>query len=92
MTLDIREKLFTPGVTHLTENLDVVAKDYPRAEVGRANAPSDNQLVTDTALHIRFRGLKVAALNIVLTRKQTQRRFKDLMDIALVAQKAFEEA
>ena len=92
VTHDIREKLFTPGVTHLTENLDVVAKDYPRAEVGRANAPSDNQLVTDTALHIRFRGLKVAALNIVLTRKQTQRRFKDLMDIALVAQKAFEEA
>ncbi len=91
VTHDIRERLFTPGVTHLTENLDVVAKDYPRAEVGCVNAPNDNQLITDTALHIRFRGLKVAALNVVLTRKQTQRRFKDLMDIALVAQKAFEE-
>lgn len=88
---DLREKLFTPGVTHLTENLDVVAKDYPRAEVGRANAPNDNQLIQDSALHIRFRGLKVAALNIVLTRKQTQQRFKDKMDVALVAQKAFEE-
>lgn len=89
LTHALREKLFTGGVTHLSETLDVVAKDYPRAKVGENIAPNDQDLIYDKALHIRFRGLKFANLDVVVNRKQTQRRFKDLMDVALVGRDRF---
>lgn len=90
VTHQIRQALFTPGVTHLTPTLDVVAKDYPRAKIGSSTAPTDDDLIRDRALHVRVRGLKFADLDIVVTRKQTQRRFKDLMDVALVARQRFD--
>lgn len=90
VTHQIRNTFFTPGVTHLTSDLDVVALDYPRAKVGFINPPSDDDLIKDRALHILVRGLKFANLDVVITRKQTQRRFKDMMDIALVGKREFE--
>jgi hypothetical protein len=82
VTHAVREERFNPGVTHLTEDLDVVALDYPRA-VGRP-APTDDDLIRDASFHVRFRGLKFAALDVVVLRKLTQRRPKDLADAALV--------
>ena len=82
VTHAVRARHFTPGVTHLTSDLDVVAQDYPR-EVGRAPF-TDNDLIRDRALHVRFRGLKFASLDIVVKRKLMQRRPKDLSDVALV--------
>lgn len=84
LTHELREKYFTPGVTHLTPDLDVVARDYPRALL-RSSAPTDNDLIHDRALHIYVRGLKFASLDMVLTRKQAQRRPKDLTDIELAS-------
>lgn len=85
ITHAVREQFFTPGVTHINEDLDVVSKDYPRA-ILRQPAATDNDLIRDRGLHIRVRGLKFAALDVVLTRKQTQRRPKDLMDVKLATQ------
>lgn len=79
----VREARFTPGVTHVTAELDVVAKDYPRV-LARAAAPGDDELIRDRALHFRVRGLKFAASEVVLARKQTQRRPKDLADVARI--------
>lgn len=81
----LREKFFTPGVTHLTSNLDVVARDYPRSIANLKPAPTDNDLIRDRHLHIRVRGFKFAHLDVVVTRKQMQRREKDLADVALVS-------
>ncbi len=83
VTHRVREKRFTPGVTHVTSALDVVARDYPRV-IARPAAPTDDDLVRDRALHFRVRGLKFASLDIVVTRKLAQRRPKDLADVALV--------
>ena len=57
--------------------------DYPRV-IGRASAPGDNDLIRDRAMHFRFRGLKFVALDVVVTRKQTQRRARVLADVAKV--------
>jgi hypothetical protein len=83
VTHEVRERRFTPGVTHVTPELDVVARDYPRA-IARGRAPDDDRLIGDRALHFRVRGLKFAALEVVVTRKLLQRRPKDLADVAKV--------
>lgn len=85
MTGAVRSERYTPGVTHINKDLDVVSKNYPRA-IARDAAPTDDQLVGDRALYFRFRGLKFAALDVVVTRKLTQRRDKDLADVAKVGQ------
>ncbi len=84
VTHAVREARFDGGVTHVNADLDVVARDYPRA-IARAEAPGDDHLVGDRALHFRYRGLKFASLDVVVERKQTQRRAKDLADVARVA-------
>jgi len=91
VTNQLREKLFTPGVTHLTDSLDVVSKNYPRAILESHTLPIDDDLIRDRHLHVRVRGLKFASLDVVTKRKQIQRRFKDLMDVALVSQREFEK-
>lgn len=83
VTHRVREKRFTPGVTHVTGELDVVARDYPRV-IARPAAPTDDDLIRDRALHFRVRGLKFASLDVVVTRKLMQRRPKDLADVARV--------
>jgi Flp pilus assembly protein TadD len=83
VTHALRRRRFTPGVTHVTKELDVVAQDYPRV-IARAAAPTDDDLIRDRALHFRVRGLKFAALDVVLDRKLAQRRPKDLADAELV--------
>jgi hypothetical protein len=83
VTRALRRRRFTPGVTHVTSELDVVAQDYPRV-VARAAAPTDDDLIRDRALHFRVRGLKFASLDVVLDRKLAQRRPKDLADAARV--------
>lgn len=89
ITHDIRNQFFTPGVTHLTPELDVVSMDYPRAKSASELPPNDNDLIQDSANHIFVRGLKFSNLDIVITRKKHQRRFKDLMDIGLVSKRDF---
>lgn len=86
VTHRLREQFFTPGVTHLSETLDVVAKDYPRTIAHLGKAPTDEDLIRDRGLHIHVRGLKFAQLDVVITRKQMQRRPKDLADIARVSE------
>lgn len=90
ITHELRNQYFTGGVTHLTPDLDVVALNYPRTLL-RPSAPTDNDLIRDRALHTRFRGLKFASLDVVITRKQTQRRPKDLVDIALSSRIRYDE-
>lgn len=83
VTHAVRRRRFTPGVTHVTGDLDVVARDYPRV-IARGSAPTDDDLIRDRALHFRVRGLKFATLDVVVERKLLQARPKDLEDAARV--------
>ncbi len=76
---------FDDGVTRLSENLDVVTRNYPRS-FGDAPAPDDDRLIHDPSLHFVARGIRFADPRVVMTRKQHQRRDKDLRDVARLAE------
>lgn len=84
-----RFRRFDGGVTHLTERIDVVSFNYPRS-FSSTPALSDDELIARPDCQFHVRGMRFADPRIVLTRKQHQRRDKDLRDVALLA--AFFEA
>ena len=79
---DSRMKHFDNGVTNIDNTTDVVAYNYARCFQGKAI--NDTQLITIPKHHFLVRGCKFAYPTIVLTRKQYQRRPKDLKDISLL--------
>ncbi|MCL4747061.1 MAG: hypothetical protein KJZ83_16830 [Burkholderiaceae bacterium] len=81
---ELREAHFDQGVTRLSENLDVVARGYSRS-FGGDTPPDDDALIANPSNHFVVRGLRFADPRIVLTRKQHQRRDKDLRDVPLLA-------
>ncbi len=79
---EIRMKHFNNGVTKIDNTTDVVAYNYARCF--KEKAINDTQLITNPNNHFLVRGCKFASPKIVLTRKQYQRRCKDLADINLL--------
>lgn len=81
---DLRFRHFDGGVTHLTERLDVVSFNYPRS-FSSSPALTDDDLIARKECQFHVRGMRFADPGIVLTRKQHQRREKDLRDVALLS-------
>lgn len=79
-----RTARFHDGVTHLTPTLDVVSRGYPRS-FGTMPALDDDRMIDDPDHHFFVRGVRFADPRIVMTRKQHQRRDKDLRDVALLS-------
>jgi len=80
----VRFAQFDGGVTHLTPHVDVVSFNYPRT-FGAAPVLTDDEMIERPGAHFHVRGVRFADPQIVLTRKQHQRRDKDLRDVALLA-------
>jgi hypothetical protein len=80
----IRFKHFNGGVTNLATGVDVVAFNYPRSF---SNEPplTDEKIIKRPQNHFFSRGLKFVDPIIALTRRQHQRRDKDLKDLALLS-------
>jgi hypothetical protein len=70
---------FGRGVTHLNSWLDLVTRGYARS-LDHA-AISDDELINDPRHHFWFRGFKFADVQLVLRRKASQKRPKDLADV-----------
>lgn len=81
----LRAKHFDRGIRQLAPRVDVVTFNYPRSFAPGQAASTDEQLLEDPSLHFMVRGFKVADPQVVLTRKQHQRRDKDLRDLPLLA-------
>jgi hypothetical protein len=81
----LRFAQFHGGVTHLTPRVDVVAFNYPRSFSAAPDLTDDEMIATPEA-HFHVRGIRFADPHIVLTRKQHQRRDKDLRDVGLLGQ------
>ena len=79
----LRAAHFDQGVTHLSPTLDVVSANYARS-FGRHPAIDDDRLIDDPSYHFRVRGVRFACPQVVLTRKQHQRREKDFRDAGLL--------
>jgi len=80
----LRFAQFDGGVTHLSPRLDVVSFNYPRS-FSDAPALTDDEMIERPSAHFHVRGVRFADPRIVLTRKQHQRRDKDLRDVGLLA-------
>jgi tetratricopeptide (TPR) repeat protein len=76
---------FHDGVSNLTRTLDVVSRGYPRSFTA-APAIEDDRMIDDPACHFLVRGVRFADPRIVMTRKQHQRREKDLRDVSLLSE------
>lgn len=80
----LRTAHFDAGVTRLGPALDVVSRNYPRSFT-EAPAIDDDRMIDDPGCHFLVRGVRFADPRIVMTRKQHQRRDKDLRDVALLS-------
>lgn len=76
---------FDAGVTRLSPTLDVVSCGYPRSFTAMP-AIDDERMIDDPDCHFFVRGVRFADPRIVMTRKQHQRRDKDLRDVALLSE------
>lgn len=72
------------GVTRLGDRVDVVSFNYPRSFTSLP-ALTDDELISRPEQHFFVRGVRFADPRIVLTRKQHQRRDKDLRDVELLS-------
>lgn len=79
----VRFARFDGGVTQLTPRVDVVSFNYPRS-FSSVQALTDDEMIADRDAHFHVRGVRFADPRIVLTRKQHQRRDKDMRDIGLL--------
>jgi len=80
----IRFSHFNGGVTNLEGNVDVVAHNYARSF--SAERPlTDDQIIKRSGKHFFSRGLKFVDPVVAITRRQHQRRDKDLRDLKLLA-------
>ena len=75
---------FDDGVTRLGPTVDVVTRNYPRSFTA-APAIDDDRMIDDPDCHFLVRGVRFADPRIVMTRKQHQRRDKDLRDVAALS-------
>ena len=80
----VRRACFDAGISRLAPGLDLVTEGYARS-FGNQAAPSDDELIDDPSRHFYVRGMRFAHPEVVLTRKQHQRREKDLRDLPLLA-------
>lgn len=78
-----REEVFGDGITKLSSTADVVRRGYARSFTGEPPC-DDDSLIDLPSLHFFVRGIRFADPSIVLTRKQVQRRPKDLTDTTLL--------
>jgi hypothetical protein len=78
----VRETLFTKSFQEIGAQLDVVSEGYHQVITGERY--SDDLLIDDSRLHIRFRGFKFASLNVVRDRKNFHGRPKDVLDVELI--------
>jgi hypothetical protein len=81
VTGNIRNK-YGDGVTHLTDNIDIVTRNYVR--VHDSVLISDDELIQNDNYHFYFAGCKFTNIDLVYYRKNAQRREKDLMDVRLI--------
>lgn len=81
---ELRFRQFDGGVTHLTDRIDIVSFNYPRS-FSSTPALTDDELIARKDCQFHVRGIRFADPEIVLTRKQHQRRDKDLRDVALLS-------
>ncbi len=75
-----RHPRFGAGITHLADHVDIVTEGYHRVHPPRV-AISDDALIEDPRHHFLFRGVKFAALPLILDRKDYSRRPKDVVDV-----------
>ncbi len=80
----IRFARFNGGVTRLDGGVDVVAFNYPRSFSDEAPL-TDEHIIKRPAHHFFARGLKFVDPSVALTRRQHQRREKDLRDLKSLA-------
>ena len=78
----LRDQRYGPGVTKFAPGLDIVTEGYHRVREGTAY--TDDQIIDNPRLHVRFRGLKIVAPFIVRDRKDFSRRPKDCLDVELM--------
>jgi hypothetical protein len=81
---EVRMEHFDNGVTNIDNTIDVVAYNYARCFKG--TPINDTNLIHKPSNHFLVRGCKFASPNIVLNRKQHQRRKKDLADIKMLGE------
>jgi len=80
---DTRYAKFDSGATSLSENVDLANSGYHKT-TNETDEVSDNEVIYDTELHFRYRGLKFAAPNIVRNSKSAVAREKDIKDVHLM--------
>jgi tetratricopeptide (TPR) repeat protein len=80
---NLRHPRFGSGITHLADGVDIVTEGYHRVAAPRV-ATSDDELIDDSHHHFLYRGIKFAAPQIVLDRKDFSRRPKDIADVELL--------
>lgn len=83
VSLAVRQEYFSEKASPLTDNVDIVNKDYARSVLG---VISDDDLLTDRALHVYVRGFKFANLDVVRKRKSFSQREKDMADLLKISQ------
>lgn len=81
---NLRFAHFDGGVTHLGPRVDVVSFGYARS-FGSGTPLADDEIIARPDAHFMVRGMRFADPRIVITRKQHQRRDKDLRDVALLS-------
>lgn len=79
-----RFKHYHGGVTQLTPRVDVVSYNYPRS-FSSEPALTDDEMIARPENYFLVRGIRFADPRIVMTRKQHQRRDKDMRDVQLLS-------
>jgi hypothetical protein len=82
---NVRFSKFNLGITKFSPRVDLVSFNYPRT-FSQYNSLTDSQLISNPDNHFLVRGIKFANPIIILTRKQHQRREKDLKDLKPIAE------
>ena len=80
----IRFTRFNGGVTQLEDGVDLVAYNYPR-NFGVRPPLTDEHIIKRPEYHFFSRGVKFVDPSVLLTRRQHQRRDKDLRDLKMLA-------
>lgn len=77
--------IYGNGITHISSHLDIVTRNYVKDEGTGEVFVTDEQLIYDDDYHYLFYGLKFANLELVLKRKSSSNREKDINDVKLLS-------
>jgi len=77
----IRDR-YGDGVTHFTDNIDLVTKNYVRSN--NSVLISDDELIQNNNYHFYFNGFKFVNIDLVYYRKKDSKREKDISDVRLI--------